>query len=176
MTVELEDNVVRNLTAAAQLVDMLGKNTETRQGFFKLIKKVRPDAPIPELDISKPFEDKVDALSKKFDDFTAGLKQKSQDGELEAARAALRTKHNYTDEGIKELEAFMLKTNTADHEVARVAMEAMRPKPKPERPSFSLRSVFDESDKDDSDWLSNPEAKLDKTLNEAFEAIANGMA
>jgi hypothetical protein len=173
--VELDDQVAKNLQAAATLVDTLQKDPRTRRGLLGLIKTVKPDASIPELDASKPLEDKIDALPKGFETFKNGLVEKDQNAQLEAERARLRTEHGFTDEGIKELEKFMLAKNVGDHEVARLALEASKPKPSPLRPQFSVRSVFSDDAKSDEEWMNNPDLKLDNELNKAFDAIQNGM-
>lgn len=175
MSVELDDTVARNLQAAAGLVDMLGKNPKTRQGLFKLIKEVRPDVNIPEIDAVAATEAKITKVQESIEALTKKLTQDKEDDKLEKERARLTRDHGFTEEGIKELEAFMLKKNVPDHEVARLAMEASRPKPRPERPSFRLRSVFEESDKDDKEWLDNPDSKLDRVLDQAFAELQAGM-
>ena len=174
MTVELEDNVARNLKAAAQLVDMLQGNQETRKPFLSLIKQANPKFSIPELDAAKPVEDKIDQLQKSFEDFKVSLNQKDADQELQATRARLKADYGYTEEGIKELEKFMIDSNTADHLVAHDALTARRPKPNPMRPSFNTRVMIDEQDKDDGEWLNNPERKLEVELGKAFDAISAG--
>lgn len=174
--VELDDQVAKNLQAAAALVDTLTRNPATRRDLLGLIKKAKPDAYVAELDSQKPLEDKITALTKTVEDLQGSLVQKDQNSQLETARAHLRNQFGYTDEGIKTLEKFMLDTNTADHLVAHDAMQSRKPKPAPQRPSFEIRGAVDLEDKDDEAWLSNPERKLDQELNKAFEAIANGMA
>jgi|SRR6185312_6684312 len=174
--VELDDQVARNLQAAAALVDTLTKNPSTRRDLLGLIKKVKPDAYVAELDAQKPLEDKIAALEKRIDDQTTAAMTKDQNSQLESARSRLREQFGYTDEGLKTLEKFMLDTNTADHFVAHDAMQARKPKPSPLRPAFEVRGAIDLEDKDDEAWLQNPERKLDTELNKAFDAIANGMA
>lgn len=175
MTVELEDQVAKNLQAAATLVDTLQKDPRTRRGLLGLIKTVKPDASIPELDAAKPLEDKIDALAKGFETFKTSLDDKRQNAELEASRSSLRAKYGYTDEGLKEVEAFMIKNNVQDHEIAHAAIEYNKPKASPLRPQFSMKSVFSDDSKSDEEWMNNPDAKLDNELNKAFDAIQNGM-
>src|SRR6185437_4091236 len=146
--VELDDQVARNLQAAAALVDTLTRNPATRRDLLGLIKKVKPDAYVAELDGQKPLEDKIAAVAKQVETLAGNLVQKDQEGQLGAARARLRDQFGYTDEGIKTLEKFMLDTNTADHFVAHDAMQARKPKPSPARPSFEVRGAIDLEDKD----------------------------
>lgn len=176
MTVQIDDAVAANLKAAATLVDQLQKNPQTRRGLLGLIKQANPNMYVAELDQTKPLEDKIAALEKRLTERDAENLSKSQNAELAAARAQLRKDFGYTDEGIKELEKFMLDTNTADHRVAHDALQARKPKESPLRSAFNVSRMIDETDKDDADWLANPEAKLDRELNKAFDAIATGMA
>lgn len=176
MTVELDDAVARNLAAAAELVTELNKNSATRGDFLRLVKKAKPNVSIPEIDAAAPIEARIGELTKTIDELKTGLLQKEQDQSLGAARRVLTETRGYTEDGIKELEKFMLETNTADHLVAADALEKRKPAAKPMRPQFEVRGFFDTDEQDDKAWVENPERALDKELNKAFEAIANGLA
>lgn len=177
MPMEFDDATAANLQAAAKLIQTIGAKPETRRELLGLIKRVQPDLPIPEIDAAKPVEDKIEALAKSVDELKAGLSAKDQNTQLERARDTLRTKHGYTDDGIKELEKFMLETNTADHMVAHDALQARQPPKTPIRPQFDTRRPFEFGDaEEDKLWSENPDRALDVALNKAFEAIQNGMA
>lgn len=173
---EIDDAIARNLQAAAQLVDTLQKDPKTRRGFLGLIKTVKPDVSIPELDAAAPIEEAISKLTNEISSLKTSLSQKDADADLAGERKRLKKDHAYTDEGIKELEKFMIDHNVGEHEVARLAMEASRPKPSPLRPQFSTRLSFEDNDVDGAEWMNSPDHKLDKELDKAFEAIANGLA
>ena len=176
MTIELDETTARNLQAAAQLVQDLQTNPATRRSFLGLFKQAKPTTSIPEIDAAKPLEDKIENLVKTVDELKVSLTQRDQDTSLSDARKELVTKYSYTPEGIKELEKFMLETNTADHMVAHDALQARKPKASPMRPAFEVKGFFDQDDQDDAAWVANPDRALDRELNKAFEAIANGLA
>ena len=165
-----------NLLAAGKLVTALTARPDTRRELQLLVKKINPNAPIPELDAARPVEDKIDALAKTVEELRGGLAQKEQNNALESARNVLRTKHHYTEDGIKELEKFMIETNTADHLVAHDAMQARQPVKHTARPSFQPANLFADEADDEKMWNENPDRALDRELNRAFEAIATGNA
>ncbi len=173
---EISDVDAANLLAAGKLVSVLTSRPDTRRELQLLVKKINPNAPIPELDAARPVEDKLDALTKSVEELKGGLVQKEQNNALESARNQLRSKFNYTDDGIKELEKFMLETNTADHMVAHDALQARQPAKRAARPSFQPANLFADEAEDEKMWNDNPERALDRELNRAFEAIATGNA
>jgi hypothetical protein len=115
---------LENLSAEAQaelaaLARALAENPATRKPFLQLTKQVRPDVPIPEIEIEErtntvlaQAEDRVKSLEDK-------LRQKEAKEELQKRRDALMKKGLVdSEDDVREVEKIMVEKGIANHETA----------------------------------------------------------
>ena len=103
----------------AQLAQTLAENPDTRKDFLRMTKKVKPDLPIPELDIEdythravSKSEDRVQALEAK-------LREKEAMEELQKRRQSLMKKGLISNESeVDDVEKIMLERGITNHETA----------------------------------------------------------
>jgi hypothetical protein len=157
---------------AMALLDTLMGDPRTRAPLLNMIKAKNPSVSIPEIDASAAVNKNLNLVKNAVLEVNRKIENDKADRRLDKARDQLRGSHGYTDEGIQKLEQFMVKHNIAEHDIAHKAYEAMQPK-KMAAPSFKPQRFFDE-EKSDKEWLSNPDAALDRELESCFQDIANG--
>ena len=115
----LENLSVEAQAELAALAKTLAENPSTRKQFLQLTKQVRPDVPIPEIEIEErtnsvlaKAEDRVKSLEEK-------LRQKEAREELQKRRDALIRKGLIDSEDeVKEVEKLMVEKGIANHETA----------------------------------------------------------
>ena len=103
----------------AQLAQTLAENPDTRKDFLRMTKKVKPDLPIPELDIEdythravSKSEDRVQALEAK-------IREKEAMEELQKRRQSLMKKGLISNESeVDDVEKIMLERGITNHETA----------------------------------------------------------
>ena len=103
----------------AALAQTLAENPDTRKDFLRMTKKVKPDLPIPELDIEdythravSKSEDRVQALEAK-------IREKEAMEELQKRRQSLMRKGLISNESeVDDVEKIMLERGITNHETA----------------------------------------------------------
>jgi len=103
----------------AALAQTLAENPDTRKDFLRMTKKVKPDLPIPELDIEdythravSKSEDRVQALEAK-------IREKEAIEELQKRRQSLMKKGLISNESeVDDVEKIMLERGITNHETA----------------------------------------------------------
>ena len=103
----------------AALAQTLAENPDTRKDFLRMTKKVKPDLPIPELDIEdythravSKSEDRVQALEAK-------LRERDAVEELQKRRQSLMRKGLIANESeVNDVEKIMLERGITNHETA----------------------------------------------------------
>ena len=115
---------LENLSSDAQaelaaLTQAIIENPKTRKTFLHLTKEVRPDVPIPEIEIEERTNSVLAEANKKVESLEQRLRQKEAKEELERRRMALIEKNliNSRDE-IAEVEKLMVEKGIASHETA----------------------------------------------------------
>jgi hypothetical protein len=115
----LENISLEQRDELALLMKQLAENPETRKDALRLTKKLRPDLPMPELEIEDYTEKKVSQAQKRVEDLEAKLREKEIREELKDKRDALIKKGLIDNESeIEEVEKVMLENKIADHETA----------------------------------------------------------
>lgn len=137
MSLENTSSVESELAALAQ---QLAENPETRKDFLRLTKKVKPDLPIPELEIDERTTQAVAKADERVQQLEAKLKQKEAMEELERRRQALMKKGLVNSEDdIKDVEKLMLDRGITSHETAaeyhRWMKQAAEPTPSGYKPN-----------------------------------------
>lgn len=115
----LEDLSADAQAELAALARSLAENPATRKSFLQLTKQVRPDVPIPEIEIEErtnsvlaQAEDRVKSLEDK-------LRQKEAKEELQKRRDALMKKGLVdSEDDVREVEKIMVEKGIANHETA----------------------------------------------------------
>lgn len=103
----------------AALSQMLAENPETRKDFLRMTKKVKPDLPIPELEMEDYTRKAVSQSEERVQQLEAKLRERDAVEELQKRRNALMKKGLIQSESeIEEVEKIMLDKKIHDHETA----------------------------------------------------------
>lgn len=103
----------------AALAKSLAEDPKTRKQFLQLTKQVRPDVPIPEIEIEERTNAVLDTANKRVESLEAKLRAKDAKEELERRRNNLRTKQLAdSDSDIADIEKLMIEKGIANHETA----------------------------------------------------------
>jgi len=113
----LEDISLEQRDELAQLMRELADNPDTRKEVLRLTKKVRPNLPIPEIEIEDYTEKKISKAEERVMQLEAKLKERDALEDLDKRRAKL-VKRGMTDEQIEQVEKVMLEKKIHDHETA----------------------------------------------------------
>jgi hypothetical protein len=115
---------LENLSLEAQaelaaLAKSLAEDPKTRKQFLQLTKQVRPDVPIPEIEIEERTNAVLETANKRVESLEAKLRAKDAKEELERRRNNLRTKQLAdSDADIADIEKLMIEKGIANHETA----------------------------------------------------------
>ena len=103
----------------AALAQQLAENPSTRKEFLRMTKKVKPDLPIPELEIEESTHAAVSKAEQRVQQLEAKLREKDALAELDKRRQALLKKGLITSEDeVKDVEKIMLERGITNHETA----------------------------------------------------------
>ena len=115
----LEDISLEQRDELALLMKELAENPTTRKEALRLTKKVRPNLPIPELELEDYTEQKVTAAEERVMQLEAKLREKDAREELQKRRDRLIKKGlAQSEEDIESIEKIMLEKKISDHETA----------------------------------------------------------
>ena len=125
----LSDDAKNELAALAQ---QLAENPETRKEFLRMTKKIKPDLPIPELEIEQYTNQAVNAAQQRVEQLEAKLRERDAMEALEKRRQNLIKKGLIDKEDdIAEVEKLMLEKGITNHETAAEYHEWMKQAAKP---------------------------------------------
>lgn len=102
----------------AALAQTLADNPETRKDFLRMTKKIKPDLPIPELEIEDKTSSALDEIRRENESMRAKLREKEALETLEKRRQALVKKGLVDENEIEAVEKIMLDKKIGDHETA----------------------------------------------------------
>jgi hypothetical protein len=103
----------------AALAQTLAENPETRKDFLRMTKKVKPDLPIPELDIEDYTHKAVSRSEDRVQALEAKLREKEAIEELQKRRQSLMKKGLISNESeVGDVEKIMLERGITNHETA----------------------------------------------------------
>lgn len=103
----------------AALLKEMSENPETRKDVLRLTKKLRPDLPVPELEIEDYTEKRVSQANARVEELERRLAEKEARESLNKRRETLLKKGLIENESdIDEVEKVMLENKIADHETA----------------------------------------------------------
>ena len=103
----------------AQLAQTLAENPDTRKEFLRMTKRVKPDLPIPELDIEDYTNRAVNKSEERVQALEAKLRERDAVEELQKRRNSLMKKGLIANESeIDDVEKIMLERGINNHETA----------------------------------------------------------
>ena len=103
----------------AALAQTLAENPETRKDFLRMTKRVKPDLPIPELDIEDYTHKAVSRSEDRVQALEAKLREKEALEELQNRRQSLMKKGLIANESeVSDVEKIMLERGITNHETA----------------------------------------------------------
>jgi len=103
----------------AALAQTLAENPETRKDFLRMTKRVKPDLPIPELDIEDYTHRAVSRSEDRVQALEAKLREKEALEELQNRRQSLMKKGLISNESeVSDVEKIMLERGITNHETA----------------------------------------------------------
>jgi hypothetical protein len=103
----------------AALAQTLAENPETRKDFLRMTKRIKPELPIPELDIEEYTHKAVSKSEERVQALEAKLREKEAMEELQKRRTNLMKKGLIQNEDeIGEVEKIMLERGIQNHETA----------------------------------------------------------
>ena len=115
----LENLSIEAQAELAALAKSLAEDPKTRKQFLQLTKQVRPDVPIPEIEIEERTNTALENATKRMESLEAKLRQKEAKEELERRRNDLKKKSLVeSDDEISEIEKLMIEKGIANHETA----------------------------------------------------------
>lgn len=115
----LEDISLEQRDELALLMKEMAENPATRKEALRLTKKLRPNLPIPELEIEDVAEKKFSAAEDRVKQLEAKLQEKEALEELQKRRDRLIKKGLIQSEDeIEDIEKIMLEKKISDHETA----------------------------------------------------------
>jgi len=103
----------------AALAQQLADNPATRKDFLRMTKKVKPDLPIPELDMEDYTHNAVNKSEQRVQALEAKLRERDAVEELQKRRESLMKKGLIASEDeVKDVEKIMLERGITSHETA----------------------------------------------------------
>lgn len=129
---QVEDSEYQRLmsrAAVADFVESIYDDPATGKDARRLIKRKYPNLQIPDLDIEDRLDAKLAARDKQRDDEERQRKRKDEEDGWAADRERVRKQYGFTDDGMKDLEKFMVDKNVGSYEVAAHYHAAKNPKP-----------------------------------------------
>jgi hypothetical protein len=103
----------------AALAQTLAENPDTRKDFLRMTRKVKPDLPIPELDIEDYTHREVSRSEDRVQALEAKLREKEAIEELNSRRQSLMKKGLISNESeVGDVEKIMLERGITNHETA----------------------------------------------------------
>ena len=115
----LEDLTPEARDELALLAKQLSENPDTRKDFLRQVKKMKPEMPIPELEIEDYTRNAVQHANDRVAQLEARLREKEALDELNSRRNKLKAKGLIdNDEDIEEVEKVMLEKGITNHEAA----------------------------------------------------------
>lgn len=146
------------------LLDMMAANPKTRRRVLEMVKEIRPDLSIPELDAAKPVLDEVTqtraelaALKKELADERAEKDKTVREGAMTRTIAENRQRlreQGYQEEGIAAIEKLMTDRGLTDYEAAAALLDRTQPKDEMILPNYDRSwSGFTPEDSDEDHKL-----------------------
>lgn len=141
----------------AKFADSLWTDPQLSKEAKALAKKKYPQLQIPDYDIMTEVDQRFAAERQERDRVENERRQRDDQDRFEKTRTQTKDKYGFTDEGMQDLEKFMLERNIGDYEVAASYKASQNPKPSDatfddQRWNHSKQEGFAEIAKDPEAW------------------------
>lgn len=172
--------LAREQQQSTNLLAALGGNPETREILQKAVKKIAPNAVIPELDAKNAMSKELEDVRKENAEIRKSILERDLKDRIKQDRETIKKKYELTDEQVTAVEKLMLEPENAgmSHDAAARVYKASITPSTPTSSSFKPPATgYDMPEKDVwAGGIGNP-AKLNKiALDEAGKAFADIMS
>lgn len=166
----IDSAVLAELQGAYKVARELMNNPKTKERAQALVREVAPNAPLPEHDLRKSFEEKLGAMQKTIDDLTKSQKDRSESEEFQRKWDAASSKYGLTEEGQKKALELMTERKIADPEAGALLFNSLNPPQEPITSSAWAGSTLFDTGKDSelAGWFSDPGKKRDEEIAKVF--------
>lgn len=183
---EITEDQLAVFHKATAFLQEAATNSATKRDFERLVKKIRPDVETAEdiaAEVAKPYVEKLEAATKRLDDYMAAQDERSRSqstAESDAARDAAFNRlkaEGYTLEGLDNIKRLMVDRSIADPEAAAALFDRMNPKPAAggaswEPANWDIRN--DAVDNDVAGLFANEDLWADKMVGTVLNEIRLG--
>ena len=167
----LEDISLEQRDELALLAKQLAENPSTRKDFLRMTKKVKPDLPIPELEMQDYTEKKMSDMENRLLVSENKLREKEAREELNRRRQSLITKGLARDDAdVEQIEKIMLSKNISNHETAAEYFDWMKQAAEPTPSGYNPSAI---SKFDLSKYWKNPQMGARDEAAQALKDIRN---
>ena len=123
-----EYNFLKGRQQVADFVETIWNDPALSGEAKRLVKKKYPQVQIPDYDIEEKVNARLDADKKEREDADNKRRTDEQDNQFKELRAKTQKEYGFTDEGMADLEKFMMERNIGDYEVAASYRASKQPK------------------------------------------------
>jgi hypothetical protein len=167
----LEDISLEQRDELALLAKQLAENPSTRKDFLRMTKKVKPDLPIPELEMQDYTEQKMSDMENRLMASENKLREKEAREELDKRRQSLIRKGLARDDAdVEQIEKIMLEKNISNHETAAEYFDWMKQAAEPTPSGYNPSAI---SKFDLSKYWKNPQMGARDEAAQALKDIRN---
>jgi hypothetical protein len=123
-----EYNYLMGRKQVADFVESIYNDPSLNKEAKALIKRKYPNLQITDYDLETKIEKRFEAEKKARDDQEQAAKKAAEDDAWKKTREKTQQDYGFTEDGMKELEDFMVQKNIGDYEVAASYMASKNPK------------------------------------------------
>lgn len=125
-----------------------------------LIKKKYPNVQIADYDLEQKFDTKIDELRKQHEDAEKARAEAEKQQQWQSERSKIKQDYGFTDEGMQDLEKFMVEKNIGNYEVAASYQASKNPRQSDAnqhdgRWNYTKSDGFADIAKDPEGWAEN---------------------
>jgi hypothetical protein len=155
-----EYNFLQGRKQVADFVESIYNDPVLSKEAKALIKKKYPQVQIPDYDIEERVTSKIEEDRKERESERRAAKEAEQEKQFKETRSQVQREFGFTEDGMKDLEKFMLDKNIGDYEVAATYHASKNPKQSEANYSDGLwnhakQDGFAEVAKDPEGWARN---------------------
>lgn len=155
-----EFNFLQGRRQVADFVESIYNDPVLSKEAKALIKKKYPQIQIPDHDIEERVNQRIDEDRKARDEERRAAKEAEQEKQFKETRSKVQQDYGFTEDGMKDLEKFMVEKGVGDYEVAASYQASKNPKQSEANYSDGLwnhqkQEGFGEIAKDPEGWARN---------------------
>lgn len=152
-----EYNFLQGRKQVADFVESIYNDPALSKDAKALIKRKYPQIQIPDLDIEERLTQKIDEDRKQREDEKRTAREADEEKRFTETRSRVQQQYGFTDDGMKDLEKFMVEKGVGDYEVAASYQASKNPKPSEAEYGDGLwnhhkQDSFAEMSKDPEGW------------------------